>query len=205
MSNRHIVTVAILAAIGGGCASVERPDCTAEPGSPAIAITRVHNSMRRSEASGPELEVAAWPDGRLVWMPQGPGSTADLLEAHIEPQKVSALLGRLRNEHAFEAGSFRRFWVGVDSDYVVIQLVSGNECVRLQSWHESFEGIPNLATVNGTGFVLQGESREEVMARATPEWLQSLQVWRDVRSTVAGWIPADGEPCAVPVDLQGPW
>jgi hypothetical protein len=128
-----------------------------------------------------------------------------LREAHIERAEVEALLARMRAEHVFESDAFRHSWFGPDSDYIVIQLVSGGECVRLKSWHEGYEDNPNLAVVNGVGVVLQEEPREAVMARATPEWLRFLGVWRDVRSTVASWIPANGVPCRDALDLKGLW
>jgi hypothetical protein len=194
------ITVVIGLLLSAACSTPQRPERPAPPGSPSIAIICEHAGSHSRALLGSELEVAVWPDGRIVWAALKGQPEPGLLEARVDPSQVTALLARLADQYVLEEDSFRLSWYGPDSSYRVIQLVSGEECVRLRSWHESFEDNPNVVTVNGVGILPQGQSREELLAGATPEWERFLLVWRDVRTTVAGWIPPTGEPCAESID-----
>ena len=205
MRTVFIVALAAWAALGGACTEAKRPEISVGAAAPAVAITHVHFGGVPGSRTGPELEVAVWPDGRIVWDADSGAPGTDLREARIDPRKVLDLLERMRDDRVFEAGAFRCSWFGPDSDYLVIQLVSGSDRARLSSWHEGFETNPKLAVVNGVAIALGNEPREAVMASATPEWLEFLQVWRDIRGTVAGWIPAGGEPFSGRIDLKELW
>jgi len=187
MRTQPLVISVVLAALGAACVALPRPTCTAAPGAPAIAITLVYGMNAPTARIGRDLQVAAWPDGRLVWAIDPDHPDAGWLESRVEPEHVAALLDDLCARGVFEDEDFWRPHYGPDGDYVVIQLVSGTDCIRLRSWHELF-GMSGFDLMDG----------REASRRF-------LAAWSDIRMTVAGWIPATGVPCAEPMDLKGMW
>src|SRR5262245_28575940 len=184
MRARQIAIFAALAASLAACVALPRPVCTADSGSPAVAICLVYGGNALPARTGAGLQLAAWPDGRLGWAIDPSHPDAGWLEARIEPERIEALLDDLCARGVFEDEDFWQPHFGPDGDYVVIQLVSGADCIRLRSWHELF----------GMSGFDQLESRETSQ--------RFLAAWSDVRMTVASWILADGMPCAEPPDLK---
>lgn len=210
MRARLSAGVAVLLALGVSCAE---PDPPAEigpglgPQAPAIAILSIPGSntptVLRPARAGPDLEVAVWPDGRIIWAARGASEDRHLLEARIGPKLVTALIEELRSRRVFLDAVFSEVHYGPDSDYTLIQIVAGAERVELRSWHERFESNPNLVvTEHGVG-ALQGESREAAMQRSSPDYRRFRAVWSHIRSTLASWIPATGAPVLGPTGLEG--
>ena len=161
----------------------------------------VYYTFRYSrDLEGPpeQLNAAVWRDGRIVWREDD-----NLLQSRIEVKQIDALLQRLNDEGAFGDGSTYEGHFGPDSSFRVLEVNLPDRQLKLASWHEGRETIPNLvATAEGI-VPLDGRDRDAVLAAQPPEYQRFRRIWSEIRSTLDSWKPADGEPFngTVPVDF----
>ncbi len=148
----------------------------------------------RVEDPGPQLHVAIWPDGRIIWARQDSTPDPPLLESKIDPAIVSLFLADLQSRRVFDDPSLAGAYFGPDSAYTVIHVASGGTCVKLQSWHELFEANAQLVATDHGIESLSGRTREAVLKDQSNSYRRFRQVWAHIQETVSTWLPATGTP-----------
>jgi hypothetical protein len=146
---------------------------------------------------GTQVNVAVWSDGRIVW--RAPGG---LLEGHVDPAKVAELAQRLHEEGAFGDGDVQYSSFGPDSGYDTILVQLPERRLEMSSWHERFEGSPNLVVTADGVTSLDGRDRATVLAAQPEEYRRFRRTWADIAAAVRSWIPAEGEPFEGEVPLE---
>ena len=132
--------------------------------SPAAAIVEEEGFVAASDARGPRIRLAIWPDGRIIWESQ-PGR---FLTGHVDAPKIQALLDRFTQSKVFDAESFRHSWIAPDAGYTLIWLQAGEQHTRLELWKEDPDD-------------------------KSADYRKFIQVWKDLRAATSALIPKKGK------------
>jgi hypothetical protein len=180
------------------------PAGAADPPQPAMAVT-IDGGGRPSDPNAyPRILMAVWPDGRIVWSEDQKKGGPPFRVATVKADSIEANLARFEKAAVFEQKSFRHSWFGPDSTYHSIWLRRGDRHTRIESWHELYEGNPNLVVVNGALTSLNGRKREDVIASDTKEFQAFRKLWTDLRTATGVLIPKEGKPLTEPLKLKLP-
>lgn len=202
-SRQAFLTIVALAVGGCGHAvrtckcTVEAPTLTSDRTVPAVAIYRVpsgHRLGRTPEELEPQVIIAVWPDGRVVWSRQWQQGGRPYLAGRTSPVKLRAFFASLQRQNVSEETLSRHSWFGPDSDYLAIVVCEGRYCLRLESWHELFETYENVVAT-AAGVRTRGEqSRPEVLAEQPDDYRRFRESWARIRKEAHALTPAAGEP-----------
>ncbi len=190
MTTTRILAILILGS-ATSCGNADR-SCTVGADSPAIAV--YVEDWGRVEDPCPQLHVAVWPDGRIIWARRESTPDPPLLESKIDPAVVSLFLSDLQSRRVFDDPSLADAHFGPDSAFTVIHVASGGTCVKLRSWHESFEANPQLVATDHGIEALSGRTRDAVLKDQSNSYRRFRQVWAHIQETVSTWLPATGTP-----------
>lgn len=144
----------------------------------------------RNGADGRSLLLGLWEDGRLVWSADPVFGGAPYREAQLDPMRVDGVLrcfallfdrwdGEVLEQHPPGA------------EHVELICSVGGQDRRMASWHEQFEADEGLVVTQDGVLLLDGRSREEVLAASTSDYLRFRVLWNDVRRVMAGLAPPE--------------
>lgn len=138
---------------------------------------------------------AVWRDGSVVWSSNGPAGGPPYMEASIDRERVA---DRLEDIYERAARSYGEEDVdiahyGPDSSFTVMLLWDHPKTIQLSSWHELYGANTNLVVTDAGIESLNGRSRESVMAQASPDYREFLEVWSSIREAAHSLIPHQGK------------
>lgn len=160
---------------------------------PSLAIY-ASEFVRRPHNRGFQVIAAVWADGRIVWPAPATNGTTGFLQGRFSPEKLQALLTRLRKKGAFEDKALAQPWVGPNSGYTTILVEDGARQLKMRSWHEKFEKNPNLVVLASGVTALKGQDREELLENQPEDYRRFRATWAEIRRFVEEIMPEKGEP-----------
>ncbi len=143
-----------------------------------------------------------WADGAILWSDDRLNGGMPYRVSRVHPDAVSKLLGDVESTGVFRDKDFRRSYLGPDAEFMGIRLRNGDRTVEMQSWHECFEERENLVATVGGITILNGRTREEVLADQPEDYQRFRGLWRMVREGVEELIPEDGPIYAGNVSIE---
>lgn len=168
-----------------------------EPEVPVIAIYRVTAGMRARitpEEREPQIILAAWNDGGIVWSDDEIRGGRPYHEGHIAPHRLSSFFKELTARGVSAERLERRSYFGPDSDYLAIALCSGRYSLDLQSWHELFETRPNTVATARAISPLTDKSRQQVLAEQPEDYRRFREFWTFIRTAARELVPDAEQP-----------
>ena len=114
----------------------------------------------------------------------------DVCLADGEAPRLDPILGVVR-EHFSE---LRWTNYGPDSCYREIEIVRGDEHVRLRSWHSVFEENPVLVVGSHGVTALNGRSRAEYLAQDDPAYVAKRNAFDEIERLLMELLASDPAP-----------
>lgn len=171
----------------------ERPISDAET---VIAIYTKHYGLSSDKPATNRLIFAAWVDGRVVFSADPVHGGMPYRTGRIDPKRLEAALAIVKRDGLFDDESFARPQFGPDSQTTVIEVKSGANQVKLQSWHELYEADSKLklvATDHGLSSV-GNKTRLAALVEASREYLLYRLAWTELRLAAAELVPIESRP-----------
>jgi hypothetical protein len=166
----------------------------AEPTNPPVAAIVQIPGMPTLEQKyvGPQVVVACWPDGRIIWSATNAGPP--FKQGQFDPAKLSALIKNLESKSTFDTNLIQTY-LATDTSYTFIGIANGSRHLLLSSWHEGFKHNTNLVvTAEGVRTLTSGETHESVMQAQPESYKKFLQTWSEIKTNLTALIPQKGEP-----------
>jgi hypothetical protein len=150
----------------------------------------------------PNLVVAVWDDGHVVWSDDRLRGGAPYRSGQIDRTRLAAILSGMERDGVFAEKKFSRANVGPDSKFTTIWLKSGKLQLQMRSWHELVEaGGGAVATTSGIE-PLRGRRRFDVLRNQPSEYLYYRLAWSEIRGTLLEMIPSESKAVDGKVRMQ---
>jgi hypothetical protein len=147
-----------------------------------------------SANSEPQVIAALWTNGCIVWSNSRTRGGPPYQAGNFPPERLAALLDRLKRQGAFGDKALARSYFGPDSGFTVIAIDDGRRKFTMRSWHEGFEQRTNLV-VTALGVEPLGDRKREDVLRDQPEDYRRFRgTWAEIRQAVTALVPATGNP-----------
>lgn len=200
-----VLTIALLSVAQIGCTSsvqscncdIKMPALAGQADIPVVAIYRVTASMRAGispEEREPQIVLAAWADGRVVWSGDEIRGGRPYYQGSIAPRRLNAFFEDLTRKDVSGERLQRHSYFGPDSDYLAISVCEGLYTLHLQSWHELFETRPNLVATSRAISPLGDKSREQVLAEQPEDYRLFREFWAVIRTSAKELMPDGQQP-----------
>jgi hypothetical protein len=177
------------------------------PGSPpAIVVygdTYGRRYAGRPKPQGPNIFVAAWADGHVIWSKDKLWGGPPYLVGEFDASKLKTLLDGLLTRKVFDDASLGREYVGPGAAHVVVEVSYGKNRLRMLSWHEMVERRDNLVATARGSEPLAKRTREEVLREQPAAYRQFREVWKTVRKALSECVPSKGRVYAGSPPLVG--
>jgi hypothetical protein len=193
---RMVLCLAVVALTAAGredkrSITVDIPAIVGEQAAPLLAVYTLDHGLR-PRRTGPQVLVAVWSDGRVVWSKDDREGGPPYREGRIPVERVRKLLDAQAATGVFGDAALDRAHFGPDSHFTVIAAADGRRRLCLRSWHELFEANPNLVATEGGVTALEGRDRAAVLAAQPEAYRRYRRTWADLRAAIRGLIPAEG-------------
>ncbi len=152
-----------------------------------------HEDWGLHSAGNPAIIFVAWPDGSIVWSLDRINGGPPYRTGKIDPTKVSALLKRLKSDGLFVNKNLNRAHFGPDSQFTTVYIKSGENQVKMQSWHELAEADGKGVADNAGIRSVQGQHRLGILKEASAEYLFFRFVWSETRGKINELIPCESK------------
>jgi hypothetical protein len=158
--------------------SVRMPVVSGEATCPLVAVYYEEDWGLRFRRLGPQVIVAVWEDGRIIWSGDQWKGGAPYRVGCVAPERVQKLLIDLDNRDLFKdpIRYTRRF--PIDCPYTSITIAAGSKRLGMSSNHENIERAVRNRPNHSMGFADQPE-----------DYRRFRQVWDDLRATLDSLIP----------------
>jgi hypothetical protein len=199
-----MITLGLLALLFGSKASVAGPQISSkgftvympavvrEPTHPLVAV--YYNDWRLiPRVIGPQVIVAIWRDGRVVWSLAPIKGGRPYRTGRITPGKLRELLAELEKKGTFKDPNRRASYLGPDSEFITIAIADGMKRLNISSWHEVYEVNPGTLAIAQALISLNGRSREEVLAGEPESYRRFRALWGELRQRLRDMLPRRGE------------
>jgi hypothetical protein len=181
----------------GFCAWAVRAEEPSEPTRPITEADSVLAVYRedwgRASSGGPAIILVAWPDGHIVWSSDRIQGGAPYRAGRVDPKRVAALLVRSENDGLFADEKLNQAHFGPDSQFITLLVKSGKKQVKMQSWHELFEGSDKVVVDHRGAVALEGRRRLDELRKAPAEYLFFRTVWSETRTRLSDLIPVESD------------
>ena len=184
-------------------------------GGPGPPITReLVEAMTKARKEGkewtfptpePSVIVAAWGDGRIVWSKDRKTGGRAYFSGRIDAGRIDALVNLLKDKGIINDRNRDLSYYGPDAATTVIRIWHAKGHLRLESWHEIYEGPHTVANDHGLVYVdiedifadfegteAANTTRAEAEAQRSPQYLAFLRNWAVLRQELLALIPKDG-------------
>lgn len=167
------------------------------PISEAESVLAVYYEDWGLASSGmPQIIVAAWPDGHIVWSRDRVKGGAPYRSAEIDPRTIAAMLERFEQDGLFHQKKRLDGGIIPDAHFQKILIKSGKKQLGMASPHELFEDDGTVAVTESGALSLEGQRRLDVLREEPKEYLFFRFVWSETRSALNNLIPEEGVACA---------
>ncbi len=160
---------------------------------PVIAIYYHQDGMHISKSLEPRVEFALWIDGRAVWrLNRDPNAV--LLTSHIPPTEITNLFNELSRSRLLYPFMTTQY-LGADSNYESMQILTSERLVELISWHDLYEQNPSLiGTQSGIASIERGATRKDYTDRWSADYRAFRENWSIIRRFANNVANAGGQP-----------
>jgi hypothetical protein len=141
----------------------------------------------------PQIIVAVWKDGRIIWSREPVRGGGPYREGKVEPGKVQKALDDLEKRGIFKDRSLRRLHFGPDADFTAIVVADSKRWLDMGSWHELFEESPKMVATDHGVEALEGRDRAKVLTSQPESYRNYRKAWSDAKATLLGLIPPEGK------------
>jgi len=188
----HVCLLVAACAVAASAASElgERPITDADE----VLAIYTNDLGRGGGRDEPNVILAAWPDGRVVWSADRLEGGPPYREGKIEPEKIADLFKQFDADGLFSDESLNQPNFGPDSSYTSLLVKFGKKQVEMQSWHELYEAL-GKAVAKRSGLVgLEGRRRLDVLRHEPAEYVGYRFVWSETRGRMMDLIPDESQP-----------
>jgi hypothetical protein len=166
------------------------PNGSLRPIDKAESVMAVYyRDMGLASNGHPELILAAWPDGRLIWSENRLKGGVPYRTAQVDPEKFTKMMKKFEKQGLLADKKLNGAYWAPDSECVTILVKSGDKKVEMQSWHETVEEAGMFAD-GGAG---RGVARNERLRNGSPDYLFFRFIWSETRGGITDLIPAEGQ------------
>ncbi len=184
----YLLTMAAILTIPMVACGNEPPIVTEQP----AVIVWYENWGLGAKTIEPQILVAIWTNGRVMWSTNTVYGGAPYFEAKVDPAKSLEFLNSCRNRGYFGAKYIRNYF-GPDSWFTGIYLTSGTNSFVTRSWHEVAEMNPKTVAASYGLRRLGGQNRDDFLKKDTPEYQEYRAMWTDVRKMIGDLLPCQGD------------
>ena len=142
------------------------------------------------QRQGPQLILAAWPDGRVVWSNDRVKGGTPYRQGQIDPKQITGLLKRFERDGLFVEKSVNQGKITIDGHFVTILVRNGNHKVELMSSHDVGEAPEPDGDKQKDAPVVR-ERRLNVIRELPPDELMFRFVWADTRLRMTELLPSE--------------
>lgn len=165
----------------------------------AVAVFAIYTRASALAVEHPaenRLIFAAWPHGRIVFSENAKRGGAPYRIGRVDPKRIEATLASAKRSGLFENKLFAEPQFGPDAQTTVIEVKTGDNEVKLESWHELYESGSTanvVATDKGLGS-LGDKTRLAALGEASREYLLYRLAWTELRLAAAELVPIESQP-----------
>ena len=151
-----------------------------------------------------ELETVIGADGTIIWSGNPTGRGKPFYVSRVGEARMAFLQRRVTELIGANEELGMKSYVVPDAGATIMRLTSGASRLELASCHEGFEQNPLLvADDHGKRVLNEGETREDLLSRATKELRDFRSAWSKMREAVREMMPTDGAPLGeLPADIR---
>lgn len=155
------------------------PSATLRPLTESNSVFAVYTEdWGLTSSSSPQLIMALWDDGRMIWSIDQVHGGAPYREGHVQPGALARLLAGLEHGGQFDDEKLSRSWAAWDSRFTTILGRVRGRVLQMRSGHELEPPVDN--------------------ASLTPELAVEIvryrRVWSQIREQSAILIPVESKP-----------
>jgi hypothetical protein len=156
-------------------------------------LAAYHEDWGLNSAGDPAIIFVAWPDGSIVWSLDRINGGPPYRTGKVDTTKVSALLKRFKSDGLLANKNLNRAYFGADSQFTTVYIKSGENQVKMQSWHELFEADGKLVADDAGIRSVEGQDRLGILKKASAEYLFFRFVWSETRGKINELIPCESK------------
>lgn len=133
---------------------------------------------------GPQLVLAAWDNGRVIWSENRVTGGAPYWTSQIDQKRITELFTRICNEGFFDERELNCLRVPYDSGSTVLLARTGKKQIRMRSAHETYPNDGHLS--------FRSKSPAGRWQNATGNDARYFGAWDELRRTLNSVIPTNG-------------
>ena len=150
----------------------------------------VYESSLGRTANQPILVFGVRGNGTVVWSDETADGERLYYSAKISTQKVRQFFEQLSKIGVFEDETLSVGDFGPDSSFTTIQIQHKEKKLRMQSWHENCEIVPQkVATEKGVRSLEDDENLLKALKNESANYLYYRMVWLELRLAAAKLVP----------------
>ncbi len=170
-------------------ASVERPISRA-----SVVLAVYAEDWGLATSGAPGLISVVWGDGYAIWSENQIDGGPPFYTGDVSPARLGAFLARLSNDGLFSDARLSQANFGPDSRFTSLLIRTGGKELHMQSWHEWAEHDGRAIATRSGIEALDGRARLSVLKVQAADYLYYRAVWAELRSSIQGLLPAQGQP-----------
>jgi hypothetical protein len=165
----------------------KRPVSTAET---IVAIYAREGWVK--EFKGPTLVMAVWVDGSAVWSEDRSAGGPPYRSGRVDSKRLTSVIARIEADGYFDDDSLGQLRLGPDAGSTVLLARAGKKAIRMESWHELYEG--NGAVAGDRGLYSSKEQRLAALKGEPAKYLHYRLAWSELRGYLTSLIPSENRP-----------
>jgi hypothetical protein len=191
----HLIPACSLLLALGPFVPAHAAEQAAQPITDADKVLALYTEDHGLRSAGkPQLILAVWGDGRVLWSEDRLRGGAPYRVGQIAPRRLTSLLSRLERDGFFADPKLSRSHFGPDAQFTTILVKSGKKQLKMQSWHELFEAGGKVVATKAGLVALEGRSRLAVLRKEPADYLHFRLAWSELRDSTSGLILSESKP-----------